>query len=44
MKGIVGVHLVIKIFGKSEPQCSQAYKIYGKVGKARGSLNVSGLV
>lgn len=44
MKGTVGVHLVIKIFGKSEPQCNQACKIYGQVGKARGSSNAYGLV
>lgn len=32
------MHLAIKIFAKSQPQCSQAYRIYGKAGKARGSL------
>lgn len=38
------MRLVIKIFAKSEPQCSQAYKIYGKVGKTRGSLHLFVLV
>lgn len=36
--------LVIKIFAKSEAQCSQTYKVYGKVNKARGSLNLFVLV